>query len=148
MYTFKIPIGDWSNDGHGIADWYIVQSNKSVEEVRELYFQACKMFGFGLDTEYKDAPCIDYEDSVIPIETLYLLEDFGVKAASNLLENLEVGSTECYVDPDNFINIVLEFIKTQDRNLELDIVDIPMFQFYGFDSKERHIGYFGYGLFQ
>ena len=91
MYTFKIPIGDWSNDGHGIAEWYIIRSNKPVEEVRELYFQACKEFGFGLDTQYKNAPCVEYEDSIIPTETLHLLKDFGVNTAKNLLKLVKSG---------------------------------------------------------
>lgn len=40
-YKFKIPIGDWSGDGHSKHEDYLIESNKPVEQVRELYFQAC-----------------------------------------------------------------------------------------------------------
>ena len=39
MYKFVIPIGDWSEDGHGKHDDYVVTSNKPVEAVREAHYR-------------------------------------------------------------------------------------------------------------
>lgn len=159
MNIFRLPIGDWSDDGHGQTQDYLIKSNKTVQEIRELYFQACDKLGFSLDGSYKKSdlsPMADYEDYIFKEETLNALLDFGVKIDEELVNNLR----EIYkTDPDEWDNIVnteelckivLEFIKTQDSELILEIIpepEAPMFQFYGYDDKKRHIGYFGYGLF-
>ena len=35
MYKFKLAIGDWSRDGHGLCEYLIMGSNKPVQEVRQ-----------------------------------------------------------------------------------------------------------------
>lgn len=147
MYKFKIPIGDWSGDGHGHAEWYIVECNKPVEYVRELYFQACDKIGFTLDGHHKLTPCAEYEDYKFPRETFQKLLNFGIELDKDLINYIY--ETESTDGSDGFIEIVLSFIRTQDPELILNIVsnDFKMFQFYGHDDKNRHIGYFGYGLF-
>lgn len=151
MYRFKIPIGDWSDDGHGKHEDYLIESNKPVETIRELYFQACDKLGFSLDGSYKQTkltPNAEYEEYTFSKETLQALIDFGVvldeEAINYIKEQESTDGTELLCD------IVLAFIKTQDSELELTRVEnegFPMFQFYGFDDQKRHIGYFGYGLF-
>lgn len=146
MYKFKISIGDWSGDGHGKADWFIINSNKPLQEVRELYFQACGKIGFTLDGHHKLTPCSEYEDYTFPRETLDLLLDFGIKLDQDFIDY--IFDNECTDGTEGFLEIVLAFIRTQDSELILEIVeDVEMFQFYGYDNKKRHIGYFGYGLF-
>ena len=151
MYRFKIPIGDWSNDGHGKHKDYLIESNKPVEVVRELYFQACDKIGFSLDGSYKKTsltPQASYEDYTFSRETLQALLDFGVKLDQDTIEYIrEQESTD---GTELLCDIILAFIKTQDPELELTRIEeqnFPMFQFYGFDKHKRHIGYFGYGLF-
>lgn len=151
MYRFKLPIGDWSDDGHGKHEDYLIESNKPVEEVRELYFQACDKIGFSLDGSYKQTkltPQAEYEDADFSKKTLQTLLNFGVKLNQDdidyIMENETTDGTELLCD------IILAFIKTQDNALELKRIlkqDYPRFQFYGFDKQQRHIGYFGYGLF-
>ena len=154
-YKFKIPIGDWSDDGHGKYEDYFIESNKPLEEVRELYIQACDKIGFSLDGSYKQTkltPNAEYEDYKFSNETLDALLEFGVvidddDKYKDLVEYIR--EEESVDEAENFVHIVLQFIKTQDPALELSIIpdDVPMFQFYGYDTKNRHIGYFGYGLF-
>jgi len=151
MYKFKIPIGDWSDDGHGKYEEYLIKSNKPVEVVRELYFQACDKIGFSLDGSYKKTsltPQADYEDYTFSKETLQSLLDFGVKLDQDTIDYIrEQESTD---GTELLCDIILKFIQTQDETLELERAEeneCPMFQFYGFDNKQRHIGYFGYGLF-
>lgn len=50
---------------------------------------------------------------------------------------------------EDMCKIVIWFIMQADLELKLDIVenDIQMLPFYGYDEKNRHIGFFGYGLF-
>jgi len=150
-YKFTLPIGDWSNDGHGKKEDYIISSNKPLEYVRELYFQACNKIGFSLDGSYKKTnltPQADYEDYEFSNETLQALLDFGVKLEEDAIEYIkEEESTD---GTELLCDIILAFIMTQDSELELKKEPsdkYPMFQFYGRDEQKRHIGYFGYGLF-
>lgn len=150
-YKFRIPIGDWSDDGHGKYDDYLIESNQPLERVRELYFQACDKIGFSLDGSYKETkltPFANYQDSTFSRETLDALLEFGVQLNEEDVEYIrEQESTDGH---ELFLDILFAFIKTQDKSLKLKRIpseEFPMFQFYGFDSKKRHIGYFGYGLF-
>lgn len=152
IYKFKLPIGDWSGDRHGKTEDFLIESNKPLQEVRELYFRACEKLGFTLDGYDKLTPCSEYGDSTIKEETLNALLEFGVKIDENLVDSLKESyeQDKAYLETESMCDIVLEFIKTQDKTLELVRIpkkDYPMFQFYGYDEKKRHIGYFGYGLF-
>lgn len=44
QYKFRLPIGDWSNDGHGRCEYFTVLSNKDVDKVREFHFKAMQIF--------------------------------------------------------------------------------------------------------
>lgn len=124
---------------------FFIESNKPVDEVRELYFQACEKLGFGLDSQHKSAPCKNYQESHFKPETIQKLVDFGL----NISEDDEERWTKDYVNFSEFCDLILEFIKTQDKELIMIRVtnEVPMFQFYGFDEQNRHIGSIGYGLF-
>lgn len=146
-YKFKIPIGDWSDDGHGKYKDYLIESNKPVEQIRELYFQACDKIGFSLDGSYKKrelTPQAEYEDYKFSRKTLQALLDFGVVLDEDTINYInEQESTD---GTELLCDIILAFIKTQDPQLEIIRMEeesCPMFQFYGFDNQKRHIGYFG-----
>jgi hypothetical protein len=146
MFKFKLPIGDWSDDGHGKHEDYLIESNKPLEVIRELYFQACEKLGFTLDGHHALTPCGDYQDYYFKPETMEALLKFGL----NISEEQKEGWVEDGIETEEFCDLVLDFIKTQDPELQLTRIpneNFPMFQFYGFDHKQRHIGYFGYGLF-
>ena len=150
MNRFRIPIGDWSGDGHGRTTEYIIESNKTVEEVRELYFEAIIKLGFSLDGNgYLDklSPCVEYGESTMSPDTVKALREFGITISDERL----ISWTEDYVEKDDLCQLVLDVIKTQDKDLDIRIIpkkELPMLQFYGYDSQKRHIGYFGYGLFE
>jgi len=44
----KVPIGDWSDDGHGKCDYYFVNTNKTLEELFDLHFLANEKLGFDI----------------------------------------------------------------------------------------------------
>lgn len=75
------------------------------------------------------------------METFQKLLDFGIilnqETIDFILEEEYVESSEIFLD------ILLSFIKTQDENLILEVVDddLEIFQFYGKDNKNRHIGF-------
>lgn len=148
-YKFELSVGDWSNDGHGKTESFVVESNKEVEEIREAYFQACDELGFSLDGSYKKTkatPCSEYEEYSMGIETIESLREFGLE----ITESQEEEWTEDYVETEDMCDLVLAIIMKQDESVELRRIprdDMPTLHFYGYDEKKRHIGYFGYGLF-
>lgn len=147
MHKFKLPIGDWSGDGHDENVDYLIETNKPLEEVRELYFQACEKLGFTLDGHDPLSICGEYEENLVKKETIEKLVEFGL----NISEDQSEIWTKDGIGTNELCDLILEFIKTQDSELILNRIpteDFPMFQFYGFDEKQRHIGYFGYGLFE
>ncbi len=134
-YSFTIPIGDWSGDGHSQCEYFLFKSNKPVEEVREAYFNARRKFK-NLSPE---SFCNDYQDSEIPEELIKEANTLGFK-----------------IDPDNFFHdelaeYVAWFCCLGDHDLVLEKqanTNESMLVFYGYDHKKRHIGGFGYGMFE
>ena len=51
MYQFKLPIGDWSSDGHCVCEYYLVSSNRPVEEVREAHYKINEKTGIDIESE-------------------------------------------------------------------------------------------------
>lgn len=52
MNTFKLQLGDWSHDGHGYTGDYVFKTNKSIKELREIYFQTKEIHGDVLERLY------------------------------------------------------------------------------------------------
>lgn len=144
-YKFKFAIGDWSNDGHGQCEYFVVKSNKPVEEVRESHYQIENVTGINIDKI-----CKNYEDDIINNENYELLVKLGFDFE---LQGFSIDGYDdniiAYCNPLSYVLLWIFLLKQVDKTLELEIVsdDIPMFQFYGYDEQGRHIKASGYGLF-
>jgi hypothetical protein len=159
-YTFKLPIGDWSSDGHGYCENYLLSSNAPVQEVREAYFEAINKVGSSLDsaTSGHEAICCEYEDSSINSEQL---DELGLDinkykekyedSLKELIDDEEGLYYEIeYLEPEDFVYIFIDFMQTHAPHISLKVLPenhVEMFPYCGYDSKNRHIGQFGYGLF-
>ena len=139
-FKFKIAIGDWSGDGHGINEYFKIKSNKSVEEVREAYFKAIQILG----KDYPKEICQEYEDDYVSEYDQEELEELGF-VFTHYHENT-LGLV--YPTAKGMLELTLWFLKQGDPDLILkQEEEVPTLHFYGFDDKERHIGFIGYGLF-
>lgn len=91
MNRYTIPIGDWSDDGHGKCKEYDFLTNYSVEVIQQGYRDSCKLVGVqfhsgedmtGLRTERSwnnsREICADYEESTISGDALDSLEEHGL----------------------------------------------------------------------
>lgn len=138
MYKFYLTIGDWSCDGHGHSEDFIVSSNFPVETVREAHYKIKDITGVDIESI-----CSEYEEDEIDEETVNILKDMGFK-----FENSS-GMGDGIVNVPEMARLWIFLLKKADPMLEMEIVknDIPRLQFYGFDDKMRHIGGVGYGLF-
>ena len=142
MYMFKLPIGDWSNDGHGECEDFIVKSNKDISDVREAHYRILEATGVDIL-----AIANDYQDSRIDGVDLFTLVLLGLNKDEISVEY----NGEHYVAGARAMALIwTTLLMEADNELKLDIVDdeIPSIVFYGFDEKKRHIHCVGYGLFE
>lgn len=138
MYKFYLTIGDWSCDGHGRSEDFIISSSAPVEAVREAHYNIKNTTGIDIESI-----CSEYEEDEIDEETVATLKDMGFE-----FEN-STGMGDGIVNVPEMARLWIFLLKKADPTLEMEIVknDIPRLQFYGVDDKMRHIGDVGYGLF-
>lgn len=144
MYKIKFPIGDWSDDGHGKCETFIVESNRDVSEVREAHFACKERLGF----EIGDI-CHKYGDSDIKSDLSQKLNKLGILdgIVFDMEQDFEKG---IYLSPDEMVQIWLAILMHISPSMKLRIVDddIPYINFYGVDGAKRHLSTPGYGLFE
>jgi hypothetical protein len=159
-YTFKLPIGDWSSDGHGMCDYFLIRSNVPLEEVREAYLTIVDKLGTSLDsgTSNHEAPFSDYEDSKINSEQIAKLgldvtkyKEFYKDRIEEVIEDKEGIFYEIdYLGSEDLASIFLDFMTTHAPHITLELISenhVELFPFYGSNKDGKHIGQFGYGLF-
>ena len=64
MYTTKLVMGDWSDDGHGKTEDIVIKSNLTSKQLEAAYNKGVKKLGF----DFAEVCCADYEDSEVPEE--------------------------------------------------------------------------------
>lgn len=88
---FKVPVGDWSHDGHNQSEDFYVYCNYPVEAMRQAYKDTCKKIGlqlnssenftgrddFWIKSESWRILLAEYEDSVISVEAVEILLNHG-----------------------------------------------------------------------
>lgn len=141
-YVWKLPIGDWSGDGHSVCNYFFIESNKSLQECREIYFSIKEKLGV-----CPEDVCNEYQDSRITIEEL---KSLGIKPEDFFVDPLEEEEGEWILGEDEIVDLFLRYMMNNSEDLTLKIIqkDVEMFPFYGFDEKKRHIGFIGYGVFE
>jgi len=147
-HLIRFPVGDWSDDGHGKCHYFIVRSNKPVQELRELHFSCKEKLGFDIGDI-----CRDYEDSELSLDIFDKLQaaGFDIEWEGEQPEyakyfdsiNARIMHTE---EVFNLWTDILKFLDP-DLNLELTVVESDDINFYGFDEKKRHLNTPGYGVF-
>lgn len=132
-FTFSIPIGDWSDDGHGKTATFYATAAKPIEAVREAYFAVKAKLP---DACCPESFCDEYEEPEMAPESRTALISKGCEVPD------EIGV-------DAMANIVVWFLNQGDPELDVKLngKPLPVLPFYGFDPKKRHIGFIGYGLF-
>lgn len=138
MYQFKMTIGDWSDDGHGRYEDFVVRSNVPVEQVREAHFRIKDVTGIDIESI-----CSNYGEDEIGQDTVEQLQELGFE-----FENA-TGMGPGVTNPEEMARLWVFLLQKADPSLDLALVltEIPMLHFHGFDNKKRHISSIGYGLF-
>ena len=140
MYMINFPIGDWSHDGHKQCDWYLVKSNKPVEEVREVHFKMRNVLGFTIHDF-----ATSYEDNEFPKKIIQKLEHFSLDPRKYISDEDEEKYT---IGPNEMLTLWIDLLMLIDPNLILEEApDYPSINFYGFDEQGRSFNFVGYGCF-
>lgn len=145
-YKFRMPIGDWSGDGHGKCDYYLIKSNKSVEDVREAHFLIKEKTRVDIDQV-----CSNYEENTLSGAVAYTLEKLGFFES---LSDVDADDSYSYYNEEytmhsyGLARLWMFLLQKADESLRLEIINdnVENLPFYGFDKQGRHIGFNGYGV--
>ncbi len=141
-YVIDLPIGDWSNDGHGRCDNFIIESNKPIEALFKAYFAAQ---GKLPKLIHPNNICSQYEQNTISNEVLTQMRAYGF-VYSNSVDN---DDDENYLETEELASWTLIFMMLGDKNLKLKIKnekEIPKFINWN-APKGKQLDQIGYGLF-
>ena len=128
VHKVTMVVGDWSDDGHGKTQEFNFKTNRSIEELGELYEKGVEITGHDIMSH-----CEDYEDRTVPCD---LMQKFTELFPQEMEDFSEV-ETDCTLQiwPEDFAHLVCLTIKAADP----DVVFEPV------QSENWCIG--GYGLF-
>ena len=161
----KIPIGDWSGDGHGKVENIFIESNTPVKTLQQGYKDSCKLTGIAFN--YNGSVTEDYtglnlkwdhpEAKDRRIATEYLSATIS-KLAEKILLNHGIDVRAGFEDADkdeliyfdgseHFVKILMKFIKLSVPSFEYSIVkeEVPVLN--GYWNPNLNVQ-FGYGLFE
>jgi hypothetical protein len=145
-YKFKLPIGDWSDDGHGKCDYYTIESNINPEDLVEIVHN--------LDLKHKFSKiCSEYEEYEVTDEQIEYLKSIGLNMNNYFINE------EKYLSTDKFAQLFLDIIMLENPNIKLNIINDNIIEFNnwfgqgvvkkkGLNINTRSvINSLGYGLF-
>lgn len=122
--NIKFVLGDWSNDGHGKVETYIVKVNCSFDELRQSYRKSVAKFKIDPKNEILCDGC----DNIMDTEVVKIFKDAGYSFKDEYKN--EYGYT---FDTDEYINFILWFITQSNSDLKYAFVDdIPVFDIGGY----------------
>lgn len=73
-HWFTVTIGDWSDDGHGKTDTYLINSSLSKDDMEKAYKAGCEVIGFDM----VDSLCEEYEQGSIEKEAVEAFASSGL----------------------------------------------------------------------
>lgn len=140
-FKFQIPIGDWSNDGHGKCEYFTASSFKTFEDVCKAYEKAKEKFKD--DNFSPESFCDEYESAAVDPNTFQLMKKHGfIKGDIDDLEDFYI---------DEMADFVVWFLNQGDPelNVKLDNKPVPCLNNWQYAEivKGKTLGQFGYGMF-
>ena len=162
-YTYKIVVGDWSDDGHSQKDFFHFKCTHDSKTIKKAYLDAVKKSKISLHDNHgkslKDITpiCCDYEDNRISREVFDALMGIGVdlsKKLENIVDEDEdededednEDDEEIYIHLDDIPVIFLEMVKSQIEGFKYQLIEDEIECINGFWSKDFNHS-FGYGCY-
>jgi hypothetical protein len=115
-HKFKLPIGDWSDDGHGKCDHYVIESNVTAEELVPIYIAMDKEYGISNEFE-------DYEQTVFSNDLIALMDKLGLDIEKYGEKYDWSGSDEYNIkNSKSLAQLILDMLTCFDPTLNFSIV--------------------------
>lgn len=123
---FKVPVGDWSKDGHNQSIDYYVYCNYPVEQMRQAYKDTCKKIGLQMNhsdnytgltnLKFRDPRCLlaEYEEPSISEEYVEILLEHGFDFARVDGERDDDDNyilQEAYFDSEGVLDLFMWFVS-------------------------------------
>ena len=128
----KLVVGDWSDDGHGKTEEFVIESNLTVKQVEKAYAKGAKKLGVDLKREV----AVDFDTPVISKATL--LKFYGQEKKIPDFYDLSEDSKNLFIDPLAYTELYLLTIKAGE----------PKFKYKFVDDRDNVVNIGGYGLFR
>ena len=114
-HQFRLPIGDWSKDGHNQCDYFHVDSNISAKDLVPIYND--------MDKEYQiSKECNYYDDWQLSEDFIDLMQGLGLDM-STYVENME--SEEYGISSKQLARLILDCLMIWDEDLKLALIPEP-----------------------
>lgn len=158
-YKFKIDIGDYSDDGHGKYDTFILECNYPVDVVGQAYKDSCKLTGisFNHNQDYTERNrswqeankyriATEYQDCYISTECQAVLLEHGIDVWEGFNKE-DFEDDQIHMEgPTDFIELLMKFNKLSLPNLEYKIVKDELPSLNAWHGSPLHCQ-LGYGLY-
>jgi hypothetical protein len=156
---YALTIGDWSCDGHSLYRQYAVQTNETLENLREAYFKSCQQsrikFHNGKEGDIDGANyvvvCTECDDDGLSKEAEERFKAFGINLEDEKYQRCMWYGSHRFEDIENFAYLLMDFIKQSLPTMEYEFIDMSTSKLEklpslnGFWQKSFNLG-FGYGL--
>lgn len=153
-YKFNMPIGDWSDDGHGKTETFVFGCNKPLTAVVEAFNKAAKKLP--LETHPTEI-FHDYEDHSLEAESYFSIFDAGYDMLAGFNEPEERARRLAEL-PDETWEVILEYPQVEKKELACYVLwfcqqgdpelifseETPAESLFGYGGLREHCGY---GLF-
>lgn len=144
-YTYVLPIGDWSKDGHSQSENITMEMNKSKEEIIDAYHKTTELLNMTFDSNDMIGSnpirlINSWDDNKINKEVADILSQHGVglELFDNFLGNY-------YFDAEEAAILFMEFVKISLPDLEYKRVNDKIPYLFGYWG-DLNISV-GYGVF-
>lgn len=147
-YTYVLPIGDWSKDGHNQSENITMEMNKSREEIIDAYHKTTKLLNMTFDSNDMAGSnpirlINSWEDNRLNKEVVDILSKHGVNF--ELFEDY-YAEQDCYfVSAEEAAILFMEFVKISLPDLEYRRINDTIPYLFGYWG-DLNISV-GYGVF-
>lgn len=139
MNHYTLPIGDWSDDGHGRVEKFTVKTEASLNQLREAHFAIKNKLNFDIHSIANE-----FEEGWLEPQHVEEIEKLGL--SPNKYCDVENGNL--ITTSEKMFLLWMDLLNLADENLQLESIEKPeSIVFYGKDGNGRHISQVGYGTF-
>lgn len=118
----KVPVGDWSNDGHEKCEDYYITANYPIEDMQQAYKDTCKKIGLQLNhtdnytgiegaTRHRSWRVLlaEYREQGITMEAWNILQEHGFDMLGDI--DIEEENDMAYFYPHDVFNLFMWFVS-------------------------------------